>query len=170
MGDPELIRNQKIYSDYQHNRNPFIDHPDFAEMVFHNVTPGIAWKNTRFTDAEQANPNIGGDLADPDQDDLDNLTEYFFNADPWTSDNNASIIASVTRVGTTNNFDVTYLHNRFATDLTVTYETSVNLVTWAAASTTLLNSTVITFESELVTIRVATTSPALFVRIRATRM
>ena len=31
---PERQRNGRIYSDYQHNRNPFIDHPDYAEMVF----------------------------------------------------------------------------------------------------------------------------------------
>ena len=34
VDDYEVSRNNKIYSDYQHNRNPFIDHPEFIEMIY----------------------------------------------------------------------------------------------------------------------------------------
>lgn len=34
VSDKEINRNNLIYSNYQHNRNPFIDHPEFAEIIF----------------------------------------------------------------------------------------------------------------------------------------
>lgn len=34
VDDYEVSRNNKIYSDYQHNRNPFIDHPEFIRMIY----------------------------------------------------------------------------------------------------------------------------------------
>ena len=34
VDDFERNRNQIIYEDYQHNRNPYIDHPEFARAVF----------------------------------------------------------------------------------------------------------------------------------------
>ena len=30
----ERERNERIYSRYQHNRNPFIDHPEWAEAIW----------------------------------------------------------------------------------------------------------------------------------------
>ena len=30
----EIRRNNVIYNDFQHNRNPFIDHPEFADMIY----------------------------------------------------------------------------------------------------------------------------------------
>lgn len=30
----EMTRNEKIYTNWQHNRNPFIDHPEFAERIW----------------------------------------------------------------------------------------------------------------------------------------
>lgn len=34
VSQKEIDRNNVIYSDYQHNRNPFIDHPEFADMIW----------------------------------------------------------------------------------------------------------------------------------------
>ena len=34
VSDKEKERNETIYNDYQHNRNPFIDHPDYARMIW----------------------------------------------------------------------------------------------------------------------------------------
>lgn len=34
VDDYEVHRNNVIYSDYQHNRNPFIDHPEFVQMIY----------------------------------------------------------------------------------------------------------------------------------------
>ncbi|MBN2018248.1 MAG: endonuclease [Candidatus Cloacimonetes bacterium] len=30
----EMLRNEKIYTNWQHNRNPFIDHPEFAQRIW----------------------------------------------------------------------------------------------------------------------------------------
>ena len=34
VSQKEIDRNNVIYSDYQHNRNPFIDYPDYAHMIW----------------------------------------------------------------------------------------------------------------------------------------
>jgi endonuclease I len=34
VDDWEQNRNNIIYNDYQHNRNPFIDHPEYAEEIW----------------------------------------------------------------------------------------------------------------------------------------
>lgn len=36
----ERARNDKIYASYQHNRNPFIDHPEWVEAIWGVGTPG----------------------------------------------------------------------------------------------------------------------------------
>lgn len=37
VDDEERRRNHLVYTDYQYNRNPFVDDPDYAEMVFRAV-------------------------------------------------------------------------------------------------------------------------------------
>ncbi len=39
VDDWERRRNDKIYSDYQHNRNPFIDHPEYVSYIWGDATP-----------------------------------------------------------------------------------------------------------------------------------
>ena len=34
VSEKEKLRNEAIYNDYQHNRNPFIDHPEYARMIW----------------------------------------------------------------------------------------------------------------------------------------
>ena len=34
VSQKEINRNNVIYSSYQHNRNPFIDHPEYARMIW----------------------------------------------------------------------------------------------------------------------------------------
>ena len=34
VSQKEIDRNNAIYSDYQHNRNPFVDHPEYARMIW----------------------------------------------------------------------------------------------------------------------------------------
>ncbi len=40
--DAERARNDLIYSDYQHNRNPFIDHPEWATAIWGTGTPNVS--------------------------------------------------------------------------------------------------------------------------------
>ncbi len=37
----EMARNDLIFSDYQHNRNPFIDHPEWVASIWGNVGAGL---------------------------------------------------------------------------------------------------------------------------------
>ena len=34
VSQKEIDRNNAIYGDFQHNRNPFIDHPEYARMIW----------------------------------------------------------------------------------------------------------------------------------------
>lgn len=34
VSQKEIERNNAIYNDYQHNRNPFVDHPEYADMIW----------------------------------------------------------------------------------------------------------------------------------------
>jgi endonuclease I len=34
VSNPERLRNERIYTLYQHNRNPFVDHPEWVDAVF----------------------------------------------------------------------------------------------------------------------------------------
>ena len=34
VSQKEIDRNNAIYSQYQHNRNPFVDHPEYADMIW----------------------------------------------------------------------------------------------------------------------------------------
>lgn len=38
--DAERLRNDRIYSIYQHNRNPFIDHPEYVNLIYAPVSNG----------------------------------------------------------------------------------------------------------------------------------
>ncbi|MDD3095656.1 MAG: endonuclease [Candidatus Marinimicrobia bacterium] len=40
VSEKELNRNDAIYNLHQHNRNPFIDHPEYAEYIWGGETPG----------------------------------------------------------------------------------------------------------------------------------
>jgi endonuclease I len=166
----ERERNQLVYVDYQHNRNPFVDHPDYAEMVFYGVSPGEAWKSTCFTVAEINDPTISGDAADPDGDGLGNLLEYLFNRDPRQPDQSATVTVSVAGQGGINNLFLNFPHNRNATDVSLSYEVSTDLRTWAATQPDLITAVVTSSEVEQITVRLSTSASAYFARIRATRM
>ena len=34
VSQKEIDRNNAIFNDYQHNRNPFVDHPEYARMIW----------------------------------------------------------------------------------------------------------------------------------------
>ena len=49
VSQKEIDRNNAIYDDYQHNRNPFVDHPEYARMIWdpnwsvnEDLTEGVA--------------------------------------------------------------------------------------------------------------------------------
>ena len=43
VSQKEIDRNNVIYDDYQHNRNPFVDHPEFADMIWDPTWGVMGW-------------------------------------------------------------------------------------------------------------------------------
>lgn len=35
----EKLRNDRICKFYQHNRNPFVDHPEYADLIWKQISP-----------------------------------------------------------------------------------------------------------------------------------
>ena len=60
---------------------------------YQSVPAEQAWKNTYFTPAQQADPDISGDAADPDLDGLNNLVEFSLNSNPMSGTVPASLPA-----------------------------------------------------------------------------
>ena len=60
--DSERLRNQRIFKEFQGNRNPFVDCPEFVDAVFTSdqfITEG-SWKVQHFTLAELGDPSVSG--------------------------------------------------------------------------------------------------------------
>ena len=168
--DAERVRNQIIFSAYQHNRNPFIDHPEFADLVFSGASLIDAWRNLRFTPAELANPALSGDAADFDNDGLPTLLEYLFDSDPRQPSTAPIIIASTAIVGNVRYIYLTFPRNRYATDASLSYEGSGDCVLWNPIVAEIVSATVTDFETEQWTVRVLATTNQFFVRARVTKL
>ncbi len=53
VSQKEIDRNNAIYNDYQHNRNPFIDHPEYAHLIWdENYQGGVAYNITCATNLQ----------------------------------------------------------------------------------------------------------------------
>lgn len=50
VSQKEIDRNNVVYTSYQHNRNPFIDHPEYALLIWGGATP-ITFTSTPVTSA-----------------------------------------------------------------------------------------------------------------------
>lgn len=85
----ERRRNQIVYERFQGNRNPFVDHPEFADAI-HEQPLGretlFTWRLRHFTPDELDNTSIADDLADPDADGRANLMEFAVGGNPRASD------------------------------------------------------------------------------------
>ncbi len=170
VSDRERLRNSQIYQDYQHNRNPFTDNPDFADMVFLGVDGFTAWQGTHFTTAELSDASISADIADPDGDGASNLAEYALGHDPHTAE--ATIIESPTAqtVGGTNYLYITHHKHHYASGVTLTYQTTTNLLSsWTDVAGEVISSPQIDPQKDLVTARFPATDDAQFVRLRISR-
>ena len=68
----EIKRNNIIYTDYQNNRNPFIDHPEYVNLIWGSTNPEPSNHVTSFSAGSPTsssitltwNDNDGGDPAD----------------------------------------------------------------------------------------------------------
>lgn len=60
VSQKEIDRNNAIYRDYQHNRNPFVDHPELARMIW---DPNWSADEFDLPDGTQANGIVVYDLS-----------------------------------------------------------------------------------------------------------
>ena len=168
--DYERNRNGVIYQTYQHNRNPFIDNPDFADMVFLGVDGFTAWQGTHFPQAELTNATVSGAAADPDGDGMPNLAEYAFGHDPHVAEAGAIQSPTMQTDGGTNYLYVTHHRNHYASGITITYEASTDLTSWAEVTPETVSATQIDAQKDLVTVRFVASGPSEFVRLRIHRL
>ena len=75
------------------------------------------WRRIYFTAAEQADPQISGDLADPEGDGLTNLAEYKLGTNPKTPD--AGLVTAQRAAG---QLAMTFPRAKFATEAMLTVE------------------------------------------------
>ena len=167
--DWERTRNSAICLNYQHNRNPFIDNPDFADMEFLGVDGFTAWQGMHFTAAEVSNATISATTADPDHDGVPNLVEYALGHDPHVSE---PVIQSLTTQtdGGTNFLYVAHHRNHYLSGVTLAYQTSTNLISWTDVAGEVIGDTQIDPQKDLVTARFPANEPVTFVRFRVRRL
>jgi hypothetical protein len=90
--------------------------------------PFDAWRFANFTPAERSNPNISGETADPDADNLDNLIEYALGLPPKTPGP-----SPVTAGSLGGYLSVTFNKSPAATDITWGAQVTEDLSIWQPA-------------------------------------
>ncbi len=140
-----------------------------ATVTIHDQ-PIDAWRFSRFTATELANPAISGDLADVEKDGIVNVVEYALDLDPKTVNVNALPTAYVNAGGYPT---LSYTAVQSAVDIHYLVEISTNLVTWNAASllaaTTQLVDNATTSTVTVSSPNTITAQPMQFMRLRVTR-
>lgn len=88
----ERRRNHLIHTDpsspakFQANRNPFVDHPEFADAVFDPSPTYGRWRLRYFATRELKINSFSGKSADPDGDGVANLIEFARGTNPVLPD------------------------------------------------------------------------------------
>lgn len=84
VSQKEINRNNAIYNDYQHNRNPFVDHPEYARMIW---DPN--WQGTTY--AVTLTAGAGGSISPSGTQTVSSGNNLTFTVTP----NNCYTVASV---------------------------------------------------------------------------
>ncbi len=111
--------------------NAVVSLPGSASLVITDAvdSPFSAWQLTQFSAAELANPAWSGASADPDQDGLNNLLEYYTGFLPETRDSAGAIVPGTVLLGA-DAYPVLTYRRAPGTGLGGSPETSVDLATW----------------------------------------
>jgi hypothetical protein len=127
--------------------------------------PMNEWRQAHFTAAELLDPNISGDAADPDADDLSNSEEYALLHDPRAPDED---LAETTWVN--GRLTMTFRRAKAPTDVAVIAEGSTDLITWATTGIVEEVSRIDEGKTEKITVRLASQPPGTrgFLRVRIT--
>lgn len=150
----ETNRNDEIYNNYQHNRNPFIDHPELADYIWGNKV-GQAWYETTTltvptvttptsTSITSSSANLGGNITSTGNGTITESGVYYSTTNGFTDGTGTKIIGSATTIGTFStlvnglNASTTYYYKAFATNSTGTgYSTQANFITSAVNGATI---------------------------------
>lgn len=102
VSQKEIDRNNVIYNDYQHNRNPFVDNPEWADMIWDpNYTPSFVESSKIYFDIF---PNPANDFIN-----ISFTQNFNFNYTINISDNSGRVIKSYTLNSNHENIDISEL-------------------------------------------------------------
>lgn len=114
VSEQERLRNHRIFTLYQHNRNPFIDRPEYADLVFGDFVTlsqdidldGMPnyWETLHGFDPE----NPADVREDADGDGFSNYEEYWMGTDPWSASDPVIIYVDASYTGSVQNGSITY--------------------------------------------------------------
>ena len=124
------------------------------------------WRHANFTPAQLADPNISGDLADADRDNLQTIAEYVLGSDP-----NAASALPIP-VNTSGYLTLTYARRKSATDVTITVEATHDLKNWTTLAPVEQIGVTDAGAFQMVTVRIATPmaqDAQGFLRLKVTR-
>ena len=111
----------------------FIGNPATAAITIID-RPFDAWKFTRFTDAELADPVLRGLAGDPDNDRLSNLLEYAFGFEPKIADTKSGFHGRLEALPEGPAYVVTFHRRKRPTDIEYELEVSRDLRNWQSGS------------------------------------
>ena len=166
--DNEITNNQKIYESYQNNRNPYIDHPEFADKIWIEGPSWGKWRLDNFSLSELNDPSISGDSADPDEDGISNLMERAIYSNPKTV--NVSKPVTVEVSGT--NLLITFTRARNAENInaSIVLEESEDLNNWNSVDLSNASTQVLNENQESVQLSIASTSDAIITVVNTTNV
>lgn len=168
----ERRRNQIIYDTFQHNRNPFIDYPEFVDAIYE--APGgretrLTWRYRNFSLAELRDEAVAGDMADPDSDGRVNLLEFALGSNPRSSEAGVEPKLQFIAPGVMR-FTYRRQRDRALSALSYTIEWAGDLVgPWTPLTTGTESSVVLDGTIETVSVDFTPASPNTFVRLRVSR-
>ena len=152
----EQIVNQKIYTYYQGNRNPYVDYPELADVVWLEGPSWGKWRLDNFTLSELLDSSVSGDNADPDKDGIKNLLERAMYTDPreknTTDALSAQLINGIFSLSFTRAIDTTNLN------ASIRLESSLDLYNWTTVDLSEATVNTITPIQEIVTLSLDTLS------------
>ena len=134
-------------------------------LTYTPLSPFEQWQITQFAE-KASDPQVAGEMMDPDNDDLPNLVEYALGTDPEVA-GPSTITQDFVEIEGTPFLRLTVPRNPDATDLVITVETTSDLS--AAGSWTDLDTVIETDEPSLLLVRDALGGSRRFMRLKISR-
>lgn len=101
-----------------------------TRAVIVELAPFMGWLATHFTPEEQSNPEVGGFMGDPDEDNISNFLEYAFGRNPEGANTGELARSTIESVGGFSYAAITFQRPIAASDLQYVVQVSTDLETW----------------------------------------